>query len=283
MKCVEACPVNDPGKLTLKVRPIISKPEKSKKTINNWVYVFTVLVIFLGVILVANVTGNFITERIKTYNSISDIRGSSTLQEIIDNYPVSKEELYKAFDIPRTIITTAKLKDLSEMIGLDEELEVVSPESIRIFIEYIDRNILEFVNYLGKDFEAIEELKTIEGIEKMTVRDIVKQSKPGFIAYMISGYWPTQNESTESSNISNIATEIHEETINEEDHNTTEFVVRGKTTLKEIKDNIDDFNAFLKEFNISENENLNIELKDLTEKYEIYMGDIKTYIENHLK
>jgi polyferredoxin len=276
MKCVEACPVNNGEKLTLQVRPILSKPEKSKKTLSKWTYSFIVLFIFLGVILFANITGNFVTERIKTYNSVEDIRGSSTLQEIIDNYPISKEELYKAFNISRTIITTAKLKDLSEMMGLDEELEIVSPESIRTFIGYIDKSILEFVNYLGKDINEIEELKSIDGIENMTVRDIIKKTKPGFIAYLISGYWPEQEA----------ATEVTEESINNsvtDEYKTTEFTVKGKTTLKEIKDNIDDFDAFLKNFNISENEDLNIALKDLAEKYNIYMGDIKTYIEEHLK
>lgn len=188
LKCVEACPVNTPDKSTLKVRPILTKPEKTNKTINNWVYIFTALGIFLGVILFANVTGNFHTERIKTYKSISEIRESSTLQEIIDNYPVSKEELYRAFNIPRTIVTTAKLKDLSEMMGLEEELKIVSPESIRIFIEYLDKNIFEFVSYLGKNPESIDEFQNIAGIESLTVREVIKKTKPGFIAYLISGY-----------------------------------------------------------------------------------------------
>jgi Pyruvate/2-oxoacid:ferredoxin oxidoreductase delta subunit len=276
MKCVEACPVNNGEELTLQVRPILSKPEKSKKTLSKWTYSFIVLFIFIGVILFANITGNFVTERIKIYNDVNDIRGSTTLQEIIDNYPISKEELYKAFNIQRTIITTAKLKDLSEMMGLEEDLEIVSPESIRTFMEYIDKSILEFVNYLGKDINEVEELKSIDGIENMTVRDVLKRTKPGFMAYLISGYWPEKEAAIEGK----------EKTINNsvtEEHETTEFIVKGKTTLKEIKDNIDDFDAFLKNFNVSDNEDLNIAMKDLDEKYEITMEDIKTYIEEHLK
>lgn len=282
MKCVEACPVNAPNKLTLKVRPILTKPEKSKKTINNWTYVFTALVIFLGIILFANITGNFATERVRTYESINDIRGSSTLQEIIDNYPISKEELYKAFNIPRTVVTTAKLKDLSEMMGLEEELGIVSPESIRTFMEFLDKNILEFVNYLGKNPEIITELQIIEGMEKLSVREIIKKTKPGFIAYLISGYWPVQENSAKNDSISNIATINHIEAISEE-HSTGDFFIRGKTTLKEVKNNIDNYEAFLKEFNISENESLNAELKDLVDKYGIYIGDVETYIEEHIK
>lgn len=280
MKCVEACPVNTPDKSTLKVRPILTKPEKSKKTINNWIYVFTSLAIFLGIILFANITGNFNTEKVRIYESISDIRGSSTLQEIIDNYPISKEELYRAFDIPRTIITTAKLKDLSEMMGLEEELEIVSPESIRLFIEYLDRNIFEFLRYLGKNPESIEEIQNIEGIENLTVREVIKKTKPGFIAYLISGYWPSVDGPVESDTISNVDTN-KDTTI--EEHNTESFLVRGKTTLKEVKDNIDDYDAFLKEFNTSETESLDTELKELVDKYGISMEDIKTYIEEHIK
>jgi hypothetical protein len=228
----------------------------------------------LGVILVANVTGNFYTEKIRTYESISDIRGSSTLQEIIDNYPVSKEELYRAFNIPRTIVTTAKLKDLSEMMGLEEELEIVSPESIRVFIEYLDKNIFEFVNYLGKNPENIEEFQDIDGIENLTVREVVKKTKPGFIAYLISGYWPESDGTVVTGEIAVEHTE---------DSNTGTFLVRGKTTLGEIKDNIDDYEAFLKKFNISKDESLDIELKDLVDKYGLYMEDVKTYIEEHIK
>ncbi|APT76136.1 4Fe-4S ferredoxin [Marinitoga sp. 1137] len=276
MKCVEACPVNDSSKLTLQIRPILTKPEKSKKTVSLWNYAFIALALFLGVILIANVSGNFNTEKIRTYNSINDIRGSSTLQEIIDNYPVSKEELYRAFNIPRNIVTTAKLKDLSELMGFDEELEIVSPEGIRSFVEYIDMNVSDFLAEYGKTINDFDELKSIEGIENMSVRDIIKKTKPGFIAYVISGYLPGEVSENQEANISN-------STVEKEEHDTSEFIIRGKTTLKEIKENIDDYNAFLKEFGISEKESSLMELKDIVQKYNLSMSDIKDYIELHTK
>ncbi|ACR79128.1 MULTISPECIES: 4Fe-4S binding protein [Kosmotoga] len=272
LKCVESCPINEKNKDTLKLDLIPAKKEKKpRKVIPNTAYVVLVLVAFIAPIAIAMANGAFITERIKTYETTDDIRGSSTLQEILDHYDVSKGVLYGSLGIPQSIPTETKLKDLAELIGIPEEEEIISPEVIRTAVEVINQPVEELYSVANIDSSELSEIIKNAGLDEgATVKQLVMKSEPGVLAYIISGKWPSDY----------IAQTGEDELVYQPEKETTEVSIKGSTTLGEIKELVPDFEAFLQEFGISEDEPLTAMLKDLKSKYGFEISAIREYVDS---
>jgi hypothetical protein len=78
------------------------------------------IVILIGSIAVAQLTGNWNVSgqtTIDTENlAVADIKGWMTLQQVIDGFHISKEELYPLINVPAEIPTTTALKDLESIV-----------------------------------------------------------------------------------------------------------------------------------------------------------------------
>lgn len=280
MKCVEACPVNEGGNNTLKTRFKTDLPnKKERKPLPLYIFVIIVIASFLIPIAISQVNGSFITERIKTYDSVSDIRGSSSLIEVIENYGISKGHLYRAMALPETVQVETKLKDLAELTGVPEEEEIISPESIRLLAEIYSGTISDMKEKIVIDAYEFETIVEKYGIgDTDSVKSLISVSEEGEMAYILTGKNPMEymNEIPETDlDITDGASEEHVPVSEDE--------IKGKTTLMEIKNMIDDYGKFLETFSIPEDESETNSLKDLKEKYEIEVSEIKEYVAEHKK
>lgn len=273
LKCVESCPINAKNEDTLKLDVFPTKKEKKpRKVVPNTVYVVLVLVAFILPIVIAIANGSFVTEKIKTYETTDDMRGSSTLQEVIDNYDVSKGVLYSAMGVPQDISTETKLKDLAELMGLPKEEEIVSPEVVRVVVEVMNQPVEELYSVAKIDSAELSEIIKKSGVdESAIVKQFVVKSSPGTLVYIITGKWPCESTMQESE----ITLENTESTGDQ-----TSGSIKGATTLGEIKELVPDFEAFLQEFGISEDEPLTATLKDLKTKYGFEISAVREYIDN---
>lgn len=279
MKCVESCPENSMKKNTLKVRLITDLPKKNeRKPISTKIFIAIIVASFLIPVAVSLVNGSFITERIKTYDSLSDIRGSSTLSEIIENYGIPKGHLYSAIALPVEISPDSKLKDLASLTGIPEEEEIVSPETIRLLLEIYPKNISDIVPYLKiSDDEFKKTLAESSLSETDSVKSLISSLKPGILTYMITGKNP--NYYLKESAIPDVISENEESQEDYTDHTpVSDTEIKGKTTLHEIKGMLEDYPKFLNTFSIPEDENEQTSLKDLKDKYGIEVSQIKDYM-----
>jgi len=259
MECIDSCPINR------KVQSPnfgIRIPSKSKK-IETLAYPMTVVLVFVSVIIFSAAIGAFHTERIKTYETVNDIRGSSTIQEITEHYPVTLEELYKAFNIPKDVSTETKLKDLRKVMELEEGDESVSPERIAELIIYIDRNVSEYAIFLGVNIEKVSKITNFN-VTEITLRELIEKGPRGIVVKMVR------------------LSENEEESMGE-DHEEEPPAVRGITTLKEIKEMINNFNGFLEEFNLPKDIDLSLTLKDVAARYGVSISTMRNYVEKHMK
>ena len=163
MKCVEACPVNQ-KEPTLTV----SLPGKRKLFHNGMVYAIVMLVIFIVPIGISIALGAFESDEPLVYKTADDIRGASTVADIAENYDIEIDLIYKAFNIPETLDTTTKIKDLEGDLG-------VAVSDIRLFVEYIDRPISE----INKGTMSQNSSST------QTLRDYVNINAPGSYYHLV--------------------------------------------------------------------------------------------------
>lgn len=267
LKCVETCPENNKDLATLKIRPFITNPATSKITLKNGMYIFIIFLLFFGSIFFSIINGYFISERIKTYETTSDIRGSSTIEEIINNYKVTRNILEKAYNIPESISSDTKLKDLAGIMELEEELEVVSPESIRNLVNLLDKDINIFAEQYNLSLEEINKSTEITDIKGMTLRDVILSAKEGSIAFLQSGYWPDVSlGELSSTNLASV--DLLDQ-------------IKGNTSLFEIKKNIGSLDLFFQKFSIPNDIELSTTLKSIKDKYGIEIYDIRTFIEEN--
>ena len=153
--CTEVCPVNTKEKNTLKFR----FKEKSSK--NYWIFA---LILFMSPIVVGVINGSFAEVEKKTFDSSGEIRGSYTLKEITDNFPITQEEFIYAFGLDESFKDDSKLKDVEPISG-------ISTEVIRTVIENLDKPISESLETIPKSIDSSKSL-----------REIIKTKEKGFVA-----------------------------------------------------------------------------------------------------
>lgn len=255
MECTESCPVNDKKENTLKMTFIIN----NKKKLNSFILPVILLVIFIGTIIFTYINGSFITERIRVFNTTEDIRGSVTIQEIIDNFDIEKNILYKAFGISGNIESETKLKDIQLKMGIDEYYEIISTEKIREFTKFYNMPLSEYFSYYNINSENLN----ISDSDNILLKDFVLSSEKGIIPLILDNYKVSE----------------YSEDIPEEEHKDLSSVnIKGNSTLYDIKDQVNNFEEFLKNFGITENISLSTTVKELRDLYGIEITDIKEYI-----
>lgn len=275
MKCVETCPVNSPAESTLDVHFIADTSfKKQKKTFPRMGFGIIAVLAFFIPVVISIAAGTFITERIKTYDTTSDIRGSSTIQEVIDNYDITRGLLYNAFGIPAEVPSETKLKDLSELLGIPEEAEIISPETIREAVDYINLpldSIVEIASIEEDDLRVIIDSYSLD--DSATLKQLIVKSDPGTIAYIISGNWPEVK----------IEDGVLPELPDEHEEGESSVEIKGSTTLADIKNLVKDFDSFLETMGISVDENMSASMKDLKILYDFEMLTVRDYVEANRK
>lgn len=276
MKCVQACPVNKSEEKTLKIRLEGTKFEKTRAfSMPFTFYLPIVLAAFLVPIFITVLGGSFVTEISKTYETASDIRGSSTLAEIIENFEVSKDLLFNAFGIPIAIPEATLLKDLSLLMGLKEEDEIVSPEKLRLFVSIMNLPATDLKLHAIISEEKLNELLGTYVLEEgLTIKQLAFKSKSGTIAYLLSGKWPSSEELKIVTTVPEV--ETHEATAVQVD-------LKGSTALgdaiKMIKNPTDFFASFPKLTNEPDSSTL----KSIKDKYGIEVSEIRDFVQANLK
>lgn len=275
MKCTEVCPENTPVNVTLEANFILDIPSKKKRLFpRTGIGVIAVLAFFIPVVI-SVAAGTFITERVRTYETTSDIRGSSTIQEIVDNYDITRGLLYNSFAIPAEVSSETKLKDLSELLGIPEEAEIISPETIREAVDYINvslKSLDEIVSIETEEFREIINEYLLD--ESASLKQLMAKSEPGTVAFIFSGKWP------EVQIENGLLLELPE------DHEKIEeggVEIKGSTTLGDISNMVDDFDNFLLTMVIPIDENMSSTLKDLKNIYNFEMQTVRDYIEENRK
>lgn len=282
MKCVDSCPVNKKGEDTLKVRYFFGLgAKKAKKPIlGRGFYTLLIIGAFVVPIIVSQAAGLFVTERIKTYETTSDIRGSSTIAEVVENYGISKGLLYNSFAIPQDVSEETKLKDLGGIMGIPEDEEIVSPEYIRIAVDEMNGTVADFAKYAVVD--PVSEAQKYGLSATSTVKKLMAESRPGLIAYLLTGKWPVQPENqTETTAEASAAPASPAVTAaaSETAAASVPVDIKGSTTLGDIKGMVADYGAFLKSFGIPEDAQLTSTLKDLKDTYNFEILSVRDYVE----
>lgn len=153
--CTDVCPVNTDEKKTLRFK------FKEKVSKNYW---FFALVLFISPIIVGVVNGSFKEVEEKSFETVGEIRGSYTLKEITDNFPITREEFIYAFGLDDSFTDESKIKDVEPTSG-------ISTEVIRTVIENLDKPISESLENIPK---------SIVGSTKL--REAIKTKDKGFVA-----------------------------------------------------------------------------------------------------
>ncbi|HRW93214.1 MAG TPA: 4Fe-4S binding protein [Thermotogota bacterium] len=276
MKCVDSCPVNQPEKKTLTLRPVFKNPEKSGWALNKGWYALLVIVAFAVPLMISVVSGAFVTERVKTYETTTDIRGSSTLQEVLENYGINRGPMYHILGLPATLSAETKLKDIPLQLGILEEVEVFSPESLRLVIDSYALPVSQLESHLHIDVNEWKDSLAQQGIPmEESLENALKKLDAGVYTYWISGIHLELGQATET-----VVQEEHQGT-------STPLVVggvldiRGKTTLAELKAAFPGYEEMVAQFQIPADTPLTASLKDLSDNMGIEVSEIRTFVEGY--
>lgn len=309
LKCVESCPVNKKTGSTLKVRTWFDRPAsgKSGRAVATPVLWSLALAAFVIPIVVAMASGNFGITAARTFGVVEDIRGSSALSDVIENYNVSAQELYNGFGIPESVAPSTKLKDVQTAMGISGE-EIVSPETIREAIRYIDQPLQAMGEQAGIPAERVAEVAKLNGLPATAlVREHMQGGVPGSIAYLLTGSWPGEagggaqpgdggGTATTSPTPATTTTSVGPATSTTKAPGTgggtgtgtggggtgttseTTPDIKGTTTLGEMRAKVKDFDAFLAAFAISPDEADSVTLKELAGKYGFEITAVRDYV-----
>ncbi|HZJ03327.1 MAG TPA: 4Fe-4S ferredoxin, partial [Thermoleophilia bacterium] len=205
----------------------------------------------------------------------ADIKGSSPLGDIVKNFGVSQGELYRGLAIPDAVPLDTKLKDVQALMGLAEGAEIVVPENVRTAIGALDTPLAALIDTVGIPRDRVDEtLRTAGLASDATVRQLMSQGAPGAVAYLISGEWPTPPPTDGA------ATDDPAERGGAAEEGSTSPTVRGTTTLRELKEMVEDYPAFLAAFDIPTDEPETNSLKDLVGKYGFDIPEVRAYVES---
>ncbi|WP_075865544.1 4Fe-4S binding protein [Carboxydothermus islandicus] len=121
-ECLNVCPKKD-----------VLTPKLNKKSLSTAVVLLLSLGIFFGGISLAKASGIYtVTPAPVTSGSIQSveqIKGSMTLEEVAKGLNINIDELYEKVGIPKTVPANTKLKDLSQYV------DGVTPETVREKLE----------------------------------------------------------------------------------------------------------------------------------------------------
>jgi polyferredoxin len=301
LECVEACPVNARTGTTLKVRTWFDSARRRGRTVPAPVFFSVAIAAFVLPIALTMATGHFAITRANVYSSPADIRGSSTLQDVVDNFQITEKALYNGFDIPAKVKPDTKLKDVQTAMGIPASNEVVVPEIVRLAVTYLQEPLGSVLQKTGADATRLPEAIELSGLTSgSTLGDLMEKGAPGSVAYLLTGFWPgrvtesqvTTTSVTQSSDSSQAGTSTSgtggsgtggggTRTGDTTDATTQE--IKGTTTLGDMKAKVLDFQAFLAAFKIPASESLSATLKDLAAKYGFEVGAVRTYVAEHAK
>ena len=274
MKCVDICPANSNSTLTIGFG-LSEKSSKASKTISVKTYIILALSAFLVPVGLSVLTGKFETEKTRVYIVPDDIKGSTSFEEIVENYPISKEQLFNGLGIPEMVSVELKVKDLTGILGFIGEEEVISREHLSALIGKLGEPISSLAEHSKVDFENIIEFVQSSGLDESTVvSEVMASGPPGLFTYLFSGRWPFET--------SGDGAVIEEKETGSENHGQSASVdIKGSTSLLEIERMVPDFEAFLEYFGLPIDEPKSSLLKDLKTKYQIEISDIKDYVSNN--
>jgi Pyruvate/2-oxoacid:ferredoxin oxidoreductase delta subunit len=266
LRCTEICPVNATTGSTLKLRGLGDRPDGKRKAVPKVAYLSIALGAFFLPILIAVVGGNFITERPSIYTTVEDIKGSSPLQDIFDNFPVSKEEFYRGFGLPDSIPPATLLKDVGPLMGIPKEEEIIAPTVVREAIRQIDGTIEQLAQAGVVKPEEVLTLASKAGlIPSSPARQLWSKGEPGTIAYVLSGLWPKDFQGP-----GGIPTPSASPTPS----------IKGTTTLSELQELFPHrFAAVLSQFGIPADAPLTSALKDLGAQYGFEVTAVRDFLE----
>jgi polyferredoxin len=168
MECVKNCPVNEEQD-TLNV----SLPIKKTKALKGVSYALLVLVVFMTPIGISKSIGNFSSEEEQVYQSADDIRGSYTIENIINNYELDRKLFYRAFAVPQDVGVNTKIKEL-------EDVTNISVEGIRQVIGNLKQPLKSIVTQLPNNLDATQsitefiQVKTPGAINKLLATEEVE-------------------------------------------------------------------------------------------------------------
>lgn len=300
LKCVESCPVNKKTGGTLRVRTWFDRPAagKARRAVPNPVLYSLALAAFVIPIVVAMLSGSFGITASRTFAVVEDIRGSSTIADIVANYDITQEELYNGFGIPASVPTSTKLKDVQVAMGLEGK-EIVSPETVREAIRYIADPLAIAADKAGIPSARATEVAATNGLSvDDSVREHMLRGKPGSIAFFFTGSWPgqapeggtgtgtstgTTSPATTSSTTPQGGTGTGGGTgggTGTGTGSTSETTpdIKGTTTLGEMRAKVKDFAAFLVAFGIPAGEPDSSTLKELASKYGFEVTAVREYV-----
>ena len=175
LQCVEACPVNLRTNKTLKLRTIFSWTRVGRKPVSNWVFASVAVLAFAAPIAITVGTGDFIVTTTHVYSSPADIKGSSPLSDIVENFAISEAALYNGLGIPTSVSDATQIKDLAAAMDLPEGEETISPTTFRTVITYLDASLATFVVEAGADQATITQAAAAAGLtDASTVRQLME-------------------------------------------------------------------------------------------------------------
>jgi polyferredoxin len=285
LECVEACPVNARTGNTLKLKTIVPWTRIGRKPLPTRVFAMIAILAFAAPIAVTIATGDFVVTSTHIYSSPADIKGSSPLDDLVENFSVSKEALYNGIGIPSSVSAATQIKDLTAKMGLTEGEETVSPSTLRIIITYLDSPLSTFVTEGGADQAAVSAAAAAAGLtESSTVRELMELGAPGAVLLALtttSAEAPAATESTVPASAEPAPTTLTSETTAASETGDGTAEIKGSTTLDQVRGMVSDFPDFLSEFGIDASEPGTAAMKDLKTTYGFELDSVRTYVADH--
>jgi polyferredoxin len=282
LECVEACPVNSRTGNTLKLRAIFPWTWIGRKALPSRVFATIAVLAFAAPIGITIGTGDFAVTNTHVYSSPADIKGSSPLADIVENFSVSKAALYNGLGIPTSVSSATQVKDVAAKMGLPEGEETVSPAIIREIITYLDAPLTTFVTEAGADATAIASAASAAGLtESSTLRQLMERGAPGAVLQALTTAPAAASDDTSTTTTGAASTSAPTQTPTSTPTDGATEEVKGSTTLDQVKGMVSDFPAFLSEFGIDSSEPGAATLKDLKTKYGFELDAVRTYIGDH--
>lgn len=272
MKCVEACPANarSGGTLTIgtwfhRARPGTTDARSRAKI---WAFAGVAVAAFALPIIITNITGDFGITKDRVYLTTNDIKGSTSLDDIVGNYGITHQQLYNGLGIPEDVSSSTQLKDLQEEMGIESTgEELISPSLLRSIVDAITLPLSDVAAGLGiADDQLAEVLSAAQLPPTATLGDLLAAGPSGLGLQLLTG---GEAAPIGAGDTGTIETETSEPESQE---------IKGRTTLGQIRDMTTDFQAFLDEFGISGDEPDASTLSELSQKYGFEMSAVRTYL-----
>ena len=275
LQCVEACPVNTRTNSTLKLRTIFPWTRVGRKPVPSRVFMSLAVLAFAVPIGLTLGSGDFGITATHIYTSPDDIKGSSPLSDIFENFSVSEEAFYNGLGIPESVSASTQIKDLAGEMGLAEGDETVSPATIRTVVTYLDASLATFVTEGGADAARVSEAAAAAGLtESSAVRELMERGTPGSVLYALTGAEPAGGATP-------VPQETPTTTSSSGETGSSAETMKGSTTLADIDGMVDDFPSFLAAFSIDPSEPGSAALRDLKTKYGFELDAVRTYVQSH--